>query len=130
MDRGPDERRVDARRARHDAGPLRRRRQQQDLPAKPTGDRDRELKTQDLLLLVSSFKFKSICGADKWNEKFTPSRQFQYSFDITALTDTVLVCLDQEDVSAGKQTGAKHLEIGFSIWQVGLYFCWRVASAE
>ena len=29
-----------------------------------------------------------------------------------------MVCLDQEDVSAGKQTGASHLEIGFSIWKV------------
>ncbi len=45
-------------------------------------------------------------------------RSFQYSFDITAVSDTMMVCLDQEDVSAGKETGSKHLEIGFSVWKV------------
>ncbi len=52
---------------------------------------------------------------------------FQYSFDISQPTDTIMVCLDQEDVSAGKQTGAKHLEIGFSIWQVNILNLNRLA---
>ena len=43
---------------------------------------------------------------------------FQFVFDVAGLIDSVMISLEQRDVTAAKQIGQKLLRIGFQIFKV------------